>query len=192
MLNISVNIIWKEVKSIKIKDEIFKNLDILDFKNKYKIGNKGSIFSIISNKIIKSYDNKSGYLKVNLHSKTSKKIKKYYVHRLVAIVFIPNPENKPVVNHLDKNRTNNNVENLEWCTRSENDLHKYEVGNLKPHNAIKVDFYDLNKEYYRTFNSLFDACKFLKVHEKNSYRLKDIIIKNDFKKSYKNYYIKIK
>ena len=145
-----------------------------------------------NNRIVKGFDNTLGYLKVALYSKTFPKGKKFYIHRLLALVFIPNPDNLEVVNHLDKDRSNNTITNLEWCTRSENDLHKYRVGDLKPHNAVEVDFYTENKQYYKTFRSILDACKFLKVHEKNSYRLKDIIINNNFEKMYKNYYIKFK
>lgn len=58
-----------------------------------------------------------GYCRVNVNNK------KIHIHRLVALAFIPNPENKPFVNHIDSDKTNNHYTNLEWCTNSENMLH---------------------------------------------------------------------
>lgn len=69
---------------------------------------------------------KDGYFRVYL-SKSSKK-KQFMVHRLVAEAFIKNPDNRPVVNHIDGNKQNNAITNLEWCTRSENDLHAFRLG----------------------------------------------------------------
>lgn len=70
---------------------------------------------------LKQQKNADGYLKVNLKkNKTQKQCK---VHRLVAKAFIPNPENKRCINHMDLNKENNNISNLEWCTHKENTDH---------------------------------------------------------------------
>lgn len=71
----------------------------------------------------------TGYYCVGLRK--NKKPKYSHVHRLVATAFIPNSENKPQVNHIDSNRLNNCVSNLEWCTQSENTLHAWKFGALK-------------------------------------------------------------
>lgn len=76
-------------------------------------------------RVLKPYTTTRGYLKVDISSKPKKSI---VVHRLVALAFIPNPETKPQVNHIDGNKQNNNVYNLEWCTNQENHTHKCENG----------------------------------------------------------------
>ena len=70
---------------------------------------------------MKQCDTCNGYKRVALSK--NKKVKFYYIHRLVAITYIDNPENKPFVNHIDFNTTNNLVSNLEWCTPYENVYH---------------------------------------------------------------------
>lgn len=69
---------------------------------------------------------KFGYLRVGFH--TTRGRKNFLVHQLVAKAFIPNPQNKPSVNHLDGDKFNNNVSNLEWCTQQENVRHAWEHG----------------------------------------------------------------
>ena len=71
---------------------------------------------------LKPYKTKRGYLKVSLGNKN------IFLHRLVALAFIPNPLNKPQINHIDCNKENNCVTNLEWCTNEENHKHKCENG----------------------------------------------------------------
>lgn len=86
---------------------------------KYFITTDGEVIS--NGKKLKPRINKNGYEYVNLYNKDGRKTKK--IHRLVAETFIPNPKNAPQVNHIDCNKLNNHVENLEWCTQQENTLH---------------------------------------------------------------------
>lgn len=80
---------------------------------------------------VKAIHEVMGYMQVALS--VNKKHACFKVHRLVAKAFIPNPENKPQVNHKDGNKLNNNVNNLEWVTCSENHSHAYNTGLRKPH-----------------------------------------------------------
>jgi len=92
---------------------------ILDYEN-YEVSNLGNVRNKKTGRILKSYD-KGGYAVISL-SKTKGKL--YQIHRLVCQAFIPNPENKPQVNHKDKNGLNNNVSNLEWNSHQENSIHR--------------------------------------------------------------------
>ena len=95
-----------------------------------EVSNQGEIRDGIT-KVLIGFDNGNGYKRVII------KGKKHYVHRLVACAFIPNPDNKPQINHIDGNKSNNRVDNLEWCTNSENQLHAYRVLGRKIPDSIK-------------------------------------------------------
>lgn len=95
----------------------------------YKVREDGVIFSKRNNKPLKYTLNDKGYPSVTLHNKGKAVFRR--VHRVVAEVFIPNPKNKPCVNHKDRNRSNYNVDNLEWCTHSENVKHSVKNGGRK-------------------------------------------------------------
>lgn len=99
--------------------EIWK--DIPNYEGKYQISNMGRILNNHTKRVSKGVNHGNGYLYYTFHK--DGKSKNFYVHRLVAEAFISNPENKRTVNHKDFDRTNNKVENLEWCTHSENLKH---------------------------------------------------------------------
>lgn len=107
--------------------------DIPGYEGTYKINPDGQIISCIRKKsrFLKICVSKNGYTKVELHNNC--KGKWHSVHRLVATTFIPNPENKPQVNHINGIKTDNRVENLEWVTMSENIIHSFNIGTRKSH-----------------------------------------------------------
>lgn len=104
---------------------MMNKLRVLDLFSGYTIREDGQIKSRFG-RLIKQQAGNTGYLRVELW--TNGKGKKYLLHRLIAEKFIPNPDGKPVVNHIDGNKQNNAIENLEWVTRSENQLHAYRAG----------------------------------------------------------------
>ena len=92
----------------------------------HAIDQNGTVMNIYKRNILKEAHNVKGYPTVCLQNKTTKPI-----HRLVAETFIPNPDNKPQVNHIDGNKENNHVSNLEWVTNEENKQHAVENNLLK-------------------------------------------------------------
>jgi hypothetical protein len=100
-------------------------LPIGGYEDKYRVSRDGSIWSVKNNRLLKPYGDTSGYRVVQL-CRDGKRIQ-LRLHRLVASVFIPNPLNLPEVNHLDGDRANNVVSNLEWSTKSDNGKHAYDV-----------------------------------------------------------------
>ncbi len=93
----------------------------------YAVCEDGTVLNLKSRRILKPSLNENGYLYVSLWK--DKKGHTRIVHRLVAEAYIPNPQNKPFVNHIDANRANPHKDNLEWCTQSENIQHAYRIGN---------------------------------------------------------------
>ena len=96
------------------------------------------------------YHKCNGYIIVGLDKN------QYSLHRLIALTFLENPENKPVVNHIDGNKTNNDLSNLEWCTIAENNQHAIDTG-LKQCYKRKIGQYSIDGELVKEFNSIVEA-----------------------------------
>lgn len=154
-----------------MKTEIWK--EIKGYEGMFAVSNYGRVKSLarrVSNhtgfinkpeRILKPFKDVKGYLRVYLTKNSKKKFTP--IHRLVSFAFIPNPENKPQVNHIDGNKQNNRVENLEWCTNGENQIHAYVHGlNHHADNSgrpkRKVNQIDVSTgKIIKTFNSIADA-----------------------------------
>lgn len=126
-------------------EEIWK--DVVGYEGLYKVSNLGNVKSLdrtveqfnhakqrmvkttYKGRMLKQSERNNGYLFVGL-KENGKKQKKENIHRLVAKAFIPNPEKKPQVNHKDRNKKNNHLSNLEWCTTHENMQHTFETGRV--------------------------------------------------------------
>lgn len=101
----------------------------IPFAKKYFITTNGKIFKSVMRGYIPINPSmiKGGYMRVGITCDNGKR-SKFLVHRLIALTYLPNPNNKPEVNHIDGIKTNNNVSNLEWVTREENQSHAFAVG----------------------------------------------------------------
>ena len=140
--------IWKDIKGYEgiYKISNFAKVKrVAPYKNQYNKKWK-------SNKILKTnHKNLNGYCIVILCKNNKRHC--FTLHRLVAQTFIPNPNNLPQVNHIDGNKENNIVDNLEWCTCSENLYNSYRVLHRKSPVAKKINQYDLNNNFIKTWNS---------------------------------------
>lgn len=113
--------------------------DIIEYEGLYQISNLGRLKRFYKNgnfRIIKPLKDSIGYMMYGL-SKNSK-FKQFKIHRLVAIYFIPNLNNYPEVNHIDGNKDNYSIDNLEWCTRSQNMKHAHSLGLIFVNKATDI------------------------------------------------------
>lgn len=107
--------------------EIWK--DVVGYEEYFQISNEGRLFSKRSHKVLKQTISKTGYYTVSTKIGGRTGISKCFrIHRVVAEAFLVNPQNKETVNHIDGNKLNNNLSNLEWATYSENSQHAFKTG----------------------------------------------------------------
>lgn len=149
-------------------EEIWKN--ITDLNGYYQVSNKGNVRSITCNRckgvVLKQQLSKKGYNRIRVGLPAGEKFS-FSVHRLVAKSFIPNPNNLPQVNHKNGIKTDNRVENLEWCTRSYNVNYGSRIEKQRKALIKPVVAYSKAYEFVKEFDSLVDASKFAKVDATN-------------------------
>lgn len=141
--------------------------EISNSNGKYLISEAGDIISTISGKRLTAFTTRQGYLRIELNLDGI--ANKYYVHRLVAEAFIPNPDNLPVVNHKDENPLNNHVSNLEWCTHQYNLTYGTAIQRRVEHTDYKhgaehpssknVYRFDIRGNLIDTYGSVQDASR---------------------------------
>ena len=129
--------IWKDIQGYEGLYQV-SNLGRVKRNYRENIDSKGRK-RIFNESIIKPNIDKGGYFYVNLYKNGKKEIQKN--HRLVCNTFIANPENKPQVNHIDGNKENNNVNNLEWVTIQENIQHAYKNNLIK---SLKIELNEMD------------------------------------------------
>ena len=122
---------------------------------RYEVSNLGKVRNIKSGKVLKPQLNRNGYLMHLLYE--NNKQKHLYLHRIIAIAFIDNPEEKPCVNHIDENKLNNDLSNLEWCTVKENNIHGTRTKRVAEKCFKKVIQLDLNDNVLNEFESMTQA-----------------------------------
>lgn len=155
--------------------EIWK--DIKGYEGLYQVSNLGRVKSLLfrnnitakkrETPLIMKFTKRSGYYNIVLRNEKGRK--SFQIHRLVAQTFIPNPNNKPFVNHINFNRLDNNINNLEWCTQKENVQHS--ICNMKVRKSIthsntkeKYISYRKSRNEYRIIidKKEYKSCKTLK------------------------------
>lgn len=126
----------------------------------YGVSKKGEVINLKTQRILKLVKTPHGYLSVGIIFGGKKR--SFRVHRLVAQTFIPNPENKPQVNHIDGDKLNNDVSNLEWVTHTENIKHAFENNLIKTKKPIQLIKISDGTVLY--FESTAEASRFLGVN----------------------------
>lgn len=155
--------IWKDIKWYKGLYQI-SNMGRVKSLERNVVRGRGGLYKI-EEKILKSDKNRDGYLFVHL-CKNGKR-KHHLIHRLVAQAFIPNPHNLQQVNHRDENKTNNRVENLEWCDAKYNMNYGTSIERIIKYNSIPILQFTLDGKFIRKWNSAKEVQKELGFNNSN-------------------------
>lgn len=132
--------------------------DIPGYEGLYQVSNCGRIKSMYHNKVVTGGKYPNGYRFIALSKDHVKR--NCLVHRLVALTFINNPDNLPVVNHIDGNKQNNTVNNLEWVTQGENLKYAVDIGLMESQCKIRRKVVITNNDETRTFKTMKDCAAF--------------------------------
>jgi len=162
--------------------EIWK--DIEGYEHIYQVSNIGNIRNKKSGRILRPFINIHGYVRIPLSK--DKKRKNYSVHQLVAKTFISNPNNYDIVNHINGNKTDNRVENLEWCTIEENNNKAFE-NELRNTKKKEILQYNTNKELIKKWNAINIASKTLNIPARSISACCHYNEINNSNKIYRNY-----
>ena len=157
--------------------EIWK--DIEGYEGLYQISSLGKVKSLpkitfnakgqykTKERILKYGKNQYGYFQISLWKDGKRKNKP--IHKLIATMFIPNPKKYKIINHIDGNKQNNNIQNLEWCTQKHNVKEAYRLG-LTSKRYKSVNQYDLHNNFIKTWKSIAEINKKLKIDESSIVR----------------------
>ena len=145
------NEIWEDIVVDKEELNTYKGL--------YQVSNIGRVRNSKTGRILKQWKDRQGYFNVKLYKDSNKKT--YKVHRLVALAFIPNTENKPQVDHINTIRHDNRMENLRWATQSENNNNELTLKHIS----------ELNKGKIRSKESIEKQKETIKLKNKNKIKV---------------------
>jgi len=149
------------MRGAKVNTDKYK--DVPGYEDIFSISVDGEVFSKRTKRVLKTCIGKTGYRIISTKIGGRKGVNKCLkIHRLVAMTYIDNPESKPIVNHKDGDKLNNNVNNLEWNTGSQNIKHAYDNGLAKARKGVNSPLSKLSQEHVNFIKD--NTVKFCKVN----------------------------
>lgn len=175
--------IWKDIKGYEGLYQISSLGRVKSYPRKYYSYWRKTYINYnekILKPLIRSKNKNNNYFYCDLY--INKKSKHYNIHRLIAIAFIPNPDNKPCINHIDGNKQNNNISNLEWCTIEENNKHALNNGLIlreEKHPMHKLN----NKQVIeiRNMKDVFSTKEISKIYNVTKDTINNILSRKNWK-----------